>query len=312
LKEVSNPGTAELAQPSYFMNLITKKFTDAVYQREYGSLTDVAGTKEELLGLITTMQTSSGGRENIEAVNAAILALEQQRAQLEMNASPPIKTITADEPCYFVSHADGYEPQLNKDSIDSLTVDFINSVSDYGTEKAMSQGIIGKTIQGFEWYIAGVTDNSKNVFMSDDKVSVKFESVPNILQGTVNRIIATDNPKEHILVVACTDLIPELVRHRTENVEVIKEHIDGLKVPREAVRFRDITEITEDGNGNASEVVTTYRGAYVKFGEKISFKKMDVIFEAEDYVLTRADMRGDYVALYDEVVVGGTEINVDS
>lgn len=72
---------------------------------------------------------------------------------------------------------------------------------------------------------------------------------------------------------------------------MISGEYEGIKVPRKAIRFQD------------------GKGVYVKLGERISFKKIDVIYEGGDYVLSSLNAGDGYLSLYDDIVVEGVDAN---
>ena len=83
----------------------------------------------------------------------------------------------------------------------------------------------------------------------------------------------------------------------------------GLKVPRDAIRFVDVTETVTDENGNESEKTLTRKGVYIRKGEQILFKKIKVIYEGSDYVLSEQLNDDEYLALYDDILLEEVEKN---
>ena len=69
------------------------------------------------------------------------------------------------------------------------------------------------------------------------------------------------------------------------------QNYEGIKVPRKAIRFN------KDGE----------KGVYIKLGENIIFRKIDVIFEGDDYVISAANPDSDYLMLYDDIIVEGID-----
>ena len=61
----------------------------------------------------------------------------------------------------------------------------------------------------------------------------------------------------------------------------------GLKVPREAIRFNSKKE----------------KGVYVILGQDVQFKKIDIVYEGEDYVLSKNTSNEDYLLLYDQILL---------
>ena len=211
---------------------------------------------------------------------------------------------SADRCAYFVSYADGYESTLTKEKLYPITPYEIEAVSDDGT--AQDARVIGKLIDGYEWYITGVIDNTKSMFAPDTQVTLKFESTSAEVTGTISELRTTEDPRKSVVVVRCDTMTHDLVQHRAERVEMIKGYYEGIKVSRAAIRFKEVEEThTDPESGEETTETVNAKGVYVLMGEQLSFRRLDVIYEGSDYVLTSLGAGSDYVTLYDDIVVDG-------
>ncbi|MDE5916852.1 MAG: hypothetical protein K2G62_01840, partial [Oscillospiraceae bacterium] len=85
---------------------------------------------------------------------------------------------------------------------------------------------------------------------------------------------------------------------------------EGIKIPRKAIRFDDVKEtVTDEKTGEEKSVTVNCKGVYVKVGEQIVFKKIDVIYEGDRFVLSSLNAGNGYAALYDDIVVEGVDEN---
>lgn len=303
LKKIQNPGTLQSAQPANIASLINEEYKSIVSSRETGKLDELSEQKNELLVLLSTYQlvtnTGTDFKERINTINSEI-------SRLKSSETVPLDTIVADHSSYFVSYADGYEDELKTDKLSHITPELINEVRDSGPVE--DGRVIGKLINGYEWYIAGVIDNRKKNFAIDDDVKVKFQSTSDIIDGEIYDIRDTGDPSENIVIIKCDEINFDLVQHRTERVEMISGEFEGIKVPRKAIRFLDMEEtVVDEETGKESKQTVNCKGVYVKFGERISFKKIDVIYEGGDYVLSSLNAGSGYLALYDDIVVEGVD-----
>lgn len=300
LEKIQNPGTIKSAQPANISALIGEKYKNVVDSRETGDLDELSDKKSELLVLMSTYQLLTDAQTNFKE---RIDAIKSEITRLEASETVPVNTITSAHSAYFVSYADGYENELKPDALDSITPEIINDVQDSGPMD--DKKIIGKLINSYDWYIAGVINNEKTGFAVDDDVNVNFQSTSDVAQGIVYDVRDTDDPSKKLIIIKCDEMTYDLVQHRTERVEVVSGDGEskGIKVPRKAIRFVD-TE-SEDGSGQTEKS----QGVWVKLGERVSFKKIDVIYEGTDYVLSNPDAESDYLALYDDIVVDGVENN---
>ena len=176
LEKIQNPGTLESAQPANIAGLIDEQYKNIINSRESRNLDELASQKNEFLILMSTYQLITDSNvdfsERINAINSEI-------SELKSSEAVPLDTIIADHSSYFVSYADGYEDELTKDNLSRLTPELINEVKDSGPID--DKKVIGKLINGYEWYVAGVIDNRKKNFSIDDMVKLKFQSTSCLL-----------------------------------------------------------------------------------------------------------------------------------
>ncbi len=303
MEKIQNPGTVESAQPANLSALINEKYRSIISEREKGNISDISAAGDELLVLLSTYQIITN-----ESVNftKSMNDLKTRISQLKSTEMIPLDSIVADKPAYFVSFADGYEETLSMDKLSSITPELINEVKDGNTVN--DGNVIGKLITGYEWYAVGVIDNTDIQFSIDDDVKLKFQSTSEIINGTITDIRDTQTQGKSIVVVKCSDVTYDLVQHRTEQIEMIRGEYEGIKVSRKAIRFKDIEEtIVDEETGITTKQIVNAKGVYVKLGEQINFKRLDVIYEGDNFVLSALNAGSDYVSVYDDIVVEGVD-----
>lgn len=295
LTKIENPGTTEVAQPSYLTSLIQEKYLSIAYNKELGNLDKVNTAKNELLVQLSTMQIVTDPENTFES---RINELKSEINTLESKLADPISTIWVDRTAYFVSYIDGYEDYLSTEMMDNLTVDDIDKIEDE-TENLDTTNVIGKLIDDYKWYMVGIIDNSKNIFSVGDIVSLSLESSSVTVKGEISKIRDTEKSDESIVYVMCNQMTEDVVQHRVETVEMSVKNYEGIKVPKSALRFVDVSEEDEEGN----MVTNNYEGVYIKVGEQILFKKIDIIYRSDDYVISKVSTNNEYLALYDDIIV---------
>ncbi len=303
IKKIQNPGTAESAQPGSISALINEKYRSVIDAREKGKIGDISDDADELVVLMSTYQMMTD--ETVD-LTKRMNDIKTELQKLQASEMVPMDTIVSDKSAYFVSYADGYEDTFAADKLGDITPELIEKVED--SEKSSEKGVIGKLIKSCDWYVVGVIDNKERQFAAEEDVKLKFQSTSEMIDGTVQEIRGTDTPGKDIVIVKCDEITYDLVQHRTERVEMIKGEYEGIKVPRKAIRFKDIEEKKVDEK-TGEETVTTVnsKGVYIKLGEQISFKRVDVVYEGDNFVLSAINAGSDYVSMYDDVVVEGVD-----
>ncbi|MBZ4669864.1 MAG: hypothetical protein JG769_168 [Oscillospiraceae bacterium] len=292
LKKAQNKGTTQVAQPEFLSKLISQKYQEIQKAKENGTLNSIPDLRSELLVLMNinniVIKKETDYNERIDYLNEQISSLSAQKTE-------PLQTIYASDSEYFASYTDGYEQSLKTENVDSITAAQIKEIISKDNSSVGGKNEIGKMIDGYKWKMVGVINNSQKYSILGKKVKLQLSSSYQPVYVTVDEIRETENKNESILVLSGSELTSDLVRHRVERAELILNNYEGIKIPRSAIRFRG-----------------TEKGVYIKLGEQIIFRKIDVIFETEDYVLSKNISQNGYLMLYDDIVTEGIAADADT
>ncbi|SHM77558.1 hypothetical protein SAMN04487860_11377 [Ruminococcus flavefaciens] len=301
LQKIQNPGTLESAQPANLSESIDENYRRLIYCRDMGDFETLDEVSEELLVKLSTYQIIT---EEVQGFSQKISDIKAEIARLDAKKVSPQEIIPAKRSAYFASYIDGYEEKLTSKNLDSLTVSMLEGITD---RKSTAPNVVGKLIDGYGWYLALVADNSKKEYAIGDEVKLRFDSSAEAYPAVITDI-RDESKTKSIIIISCDKFNYDLVQHRAEIVELIKGEYTGLKVPREAIRFADIKTTYTDENGNEAEKVLTSKGVYIRKGEQVLFKKIKVIYEGSDYVLSEiTDDTDEYLALYDDIMLEEVE-----
>lgn len=288
LEKEQNPGTTAVVRPEFISALIEEKYqtiTSLIARNDLSQLAEERKNFQSLLGIyqiIIGEETDYSDR--IDRLNKEIEELEKKKSQ-------PIDVITVPDSGYFISYADGYENVLSPDKLSGITVDKVKEIIEndgYDSTK-VSKNAVGKIVNGYEWKLIGLINENDAFFRTGQDVTVKLSSTPDTVNAVIEDIIESEDSKESIIVLSCEKLNYNLVQCRTERVELILNDYSGIKVPREAIRFNKNNE----------------KGVYILQGQKIAFKKLDVIYECDDYLLSKVNSDTGYISVYDDIITSG-------
>ena len=318
LRKIQNPGTIESAQPSNLSDSIEEKYRSMIYSRDMHDYSSVERDMEDLLIQMSTYQIIT---KQVNGFDQQITDINSKLAELKSQTVSPSETIKSPRSAYFVSYCDGYESELKPDKLDTISIADINSIED---RKSSEGNIVGKLIEGYGWYRAGVIDNSRKEYAIGGNVKIRFDSAADTFDAVVKDIRDEGDASKSIIILECNQFNYDLVQHRAEKCEMIKGDFRGLKVPRESIRFADITQkkgfpaaeeetapegetpTEETAPQTESETTVKTKGVYILKGEQVTFKKIDVIYEGDDYVLSKVhEDDSSYLALYDDIMIEG-------
>lgn len=288
LKKEQSPGTTVVAQPEFISSLIEEKYRTITTLAARNELNSLRAESDNLQMLMGIYQIVIGEESDY---NDRIEQLEKQIKLLEARQNDPIDIITVPNSGYFISYVDGYESILSTDKLSSITADEIKEViknEGYNAAK-VSKNAVGKIVDDYEWNLVGIVDPKAASFNPGKEVKIKLSSTPDLLTAKITDVIETDDPSESMIVLSCEKLNFNLVQYRTERVEIILDDFNGLKVPREAIRFNKNNE----------------KGVYVLLGQRIAFKRVDVIYECDDYLLSAITSDTSYISVYEDIIISG-------
>ena len=283
LERAQSRGTTDYAQPEFLTAQIVESYKELLLNMAQGDLAQVYDESDDMLRLMSIFNVST----NVEMdYSTKIEELKQKLSVCNAALKDPIATVKSGETGYFTSSFDGYEAYLTTDNISSLTVDDINGIIENPTKITNEyDNAIGKVFSGYSWKMVGIINTADRYFVNE-KLVFSFASSNAKHTVTVESITPTGNGNEAIIVLSCEELDSEIASSRIQEADLVFNEYTGLRVPREAIRF-----------------VNDVKGVYVIVGERTEFKKLDVIYEGDDYVLSANISDDDFLNLYDRIIL---------
>ena len=158
---------------------------------------------------------------------------------------------------------------------------------------------IGAMVNDYKWYIAcPMPRNDANGFEDGRKYTVDFSYSNETLSMQVERVI-NDTDSDNSIVVFSSEKMPLNFDYtRMQPVSIAVKDYTGFKIPVSAVR-----------------VIDGYQGVYVKNEVTIEFRRVNVIYEDNGYMICTGNPNADseneeygWIERNDIVVVSGTEL----
>jgi VCBS repeat-containing protein len=215
-------------------------------------------------------------------------ALMAERRQLSAGADDGL--IAAPEAGVFTAAVDGFEA-LTPDMLDGLTPD---AVRGFASEKQnVAAGTFGKLITAKKWYYAAVMNEADAQRLSvGDETTLDFgRHSADALSATV-RSISEPADGECAVVFTVKSGVAETAALRETGCEIVFSSHTGLRVPLRAVRFID----TEEGQAPVVYVITA---------ERMEMKRVEILYEGEDYVILARGTGKNALRAGNEVIVDG-------
>lgn len=283
LSVVCNMDMSNVTDLSRIDNQIKTGLIDLLDSVDGGDYSSLSAAADEYLTLLNKRLVAIGAETNF---SARLATLQSRKAELEAQLGTAID-ITSESAGYFVSSIDGYENVLGTDSVKTLTKEQLESIK---PEETKAENVIGKTVDSVDWYIATVLSFEDSLKFTEGqalRIRVPLQTATE-LPVTVEKINRDAASSETVIVFKCGYMNGELSLIRTQPLTIIVSSSEGLYVPNDARR-----------------IVDDQMGVFVKTGNAVKFKPIEVIYNGTGFVICKKDGE---LRLYDEVIVKGNDL----
>lgn len=260
-----------------------------------GDFYSVVETRDELLVQINRLQLIT---DSVDDFDGELANLRTELDSIRRGMGGVASTVTAPQSGYFYSSCDGGEELFSLDALENLTVSSFNTLVDSAKEISAPRGTVGKIAIGYRWYVvARTTKLESEKYDVGKSYSITFEENSDVsLSLSLERIVDDTLGDDSLLIFCCTEIPLDFDFLRCQNIGIASEEYKGYRVPRAAMRLVD------------GEL-----GVYVLSGTTVSFKKIEVIYEGDSYVISalRETLREDsdkYLNLNENIIVEGKEL----
>ena len=293
-----------------------------IIQNAYaGNTQQVEEAREELLFLMNEWQIITG---KVEDFNARISSLQAESASLTTTTGEQIGSLTASVSGYFVSELDGYEGLYDYNAAEDLTVE---DLQEEKTPAAIPDNAAGKICEDFDWYAACIVPaNQTSQIRLGTTIMLTISSVSNEqIPVEVVAVNQTDRESDAAVILQSDYNSTALNRARTGTFLLETGSYEGVRVSQRAIHFETLpVKRTEDEESTAegetssqAQETREVRGVYVLHGQEIKFVQVFTVYSDENYVICKTSLSEeeqaellteDTITLYDEVVVGGSNL----
>lgn len=224
--------------------------------------------------------------------------IQELRAQSEQYASSskPDSYIKTDVSGIFSSYTDGFEGILDYEKAEELTAEQVENAIEMCEKEKNDTDFLGKLVTSYKWYMECVVDaDSVRSLQDGGKVNVAFkDNNDTVLSATIVSGADTNlGQKKTLLVMKCSDMDSNLASLRCEDIELRVKEYEGIMVPASALH------VNENGE----------KGVYALVASQVHFRKAEVIYTADDYVMLKFDPESENgIRLYDQIITQGKEL----
>ena len=248
-----------------------------------------------------------------EALDAQIAEVQAQMKTLRAQSEGNVRAVKATDSGLFSAVVDGYETVLTPESLSQLLPsDLTKLKADEGTSSN-----VGKLVLGKRWYyVAAVSEeDAVRLQKQEQALARKGESlllrfakgVERDLPVSVCSVGKAENGRV-VLVLEGDTYLSHLTLLREQSAQLIYNTVEGIRVPKEALRIVNQTETKEDGTEKEVQVT----GVYSVVGLEAGFKPVSVLYTADHFILVEAnppaDREGQRLRAGEEIIVTARDL----
>ena len=291
LNQSGDMNSTGLVQADLLVKRISQQMTNLVSFLDSGDGRNADDAKYELQislnkkKIITNEPMDFSSR--LDELNTELGALSRD------NSSQSMSSVVSPISGYYVGSVDGYEEILTVESLDSFSLSQFDEMMAQEDEPADTES--GKVISGLEWYCVASGDLSLAQRLSKGmSVDIVFPFSSREVPGEL--VSFQEYPEENrvLMIFSCTNMSEDIASARKTSADITFRSYSGIRVRQEAIRF------DEENN----------EGVYVRVGEKVVFKKLDVLYRGDGFVLSnvRDSSESQYLKLFDEIIIEGKDL----
>ena len=240
---------------------------------------------------------------DLEAVDTLLDTLRQELRTLRSQTAGSVRRISAPKAGLYSAVVDGYETVLMPESMEGLTPSQMASIQ---ADPAVKSNV-GKLILGDTWYYAAVMPAADIKTLREARdLSLRFsKGVERDLPVTIQSVGAEENGRSVVIFQGKTYL-SHLTLLRQQSAQVITNTLEGIRVPKEALRILTKTKENEDGSTSQIQI----SGIYCIIGLEAWFKPVEILYNGEGFLLVQSASQDEKLRLRpgDEVIISAQDL----
>ena len=170
---------------------------------------------------------------------------QAQLADLSASLNQVSQTVRAPVSGIFSGTVDGWEETLSPGALDGLTAESLSGL--LNQRPVPSPGPVGKLITGSTWYYAALLPGTNTGLQTGQTYPVTFSGgCYSQIPMRLERISLEDG--QTLAIFSCRSHLSETTLLRSETADIVVRQLEGIRVPRRALRIETVDEEQEDGS----------------------------------------------------------------
>ena len=266
-----------------------------------GDLTALEDSALNLRSMVFKRDYTYGDAGAASQIGQLIADKQAQLQELSRSLGQVSTTVFAPASGVFSAGADGWEGTVTPDILDELTADGLAALM--GQQYEAAPGVMGKLITDSTWYFAALLDGVDTGLQSGHRYTLDFSGdYYGQVEMTLERISLEDD--RTLAIFSCRSRLADTAMLRIQTVDVVIQQLEGIRIPRRALRVA--TEDVTGEDGSVSQVNRYYVFTVVR--SQAWGQAVEVLYTDPAYYLVRPvdQTAADRLRAGDEIILNSS------
>ena len=184
----------------------------------------------------------------------------------------------------FSGTVDGWEGLLTPDKLEGLTAAGLEAL--LAQSPAPAAGPVGKLVTGSTWYFAALLEGTDTGLKSGRIYTLTFSGdYYGQIPMELDRVSLEG--EQTLAIFSCRSHLADTTLLRAQTVDVVIHHLEGIRVPRKALRVETVDEPLESGNPDGpTRQVNRYK-VYIVERSQAWGREVEILYTDENFYLVR-------------------------
>ena len=213
-----------------------------------------------------------------------IQSKQAELAQLNASLNQVASVVYTPAAGVFSGTVDGWEGLLTPDKLEGLTAAGLEAL--LAQSPAPAAGPVGKLITGSTWYFAALLEGTDTGLKSGRTYTLTFSGdYYGQIPMELDRVSLEG--EQTLAIFSCRSHLADTTLLRAQTVDVAIHHLEGIRVPRKALRVETVDEPLESGNPDGpTRQVNRYK-VYIVERSQAWGREVEILYTDENFYLVR-------------------------
>lgn len=245
-----------------------------------GDLTTLDDCALNLRTMVFKRDFAYGDGSAAGQLSQLIQSKQEQLAQLNASLNQVAQVVYTPAAGVFSGTVDGWEGLISPSQLDGLTAQSLSAL--LSQTPAPVSGPVGKLITGSTWYFAALLPGTDTGLQSGKTYSLTFSGdyygqIPMELERV------SLEGEQTLAIFSCRTHLSDTTLLRAQTVDVVIHHLEGIRIPRKALRVETVEEEQEDGS---TRTVNRYK-VYIVERSQSWGREVEILYTDENFYLVR-------------------------